>query len=478
MALFARTWAHTAFPIAICSIVLALPGTANAADWSISGTLITPNGVISEGAISISGQTIADVRQGVSPPVTGAQVHVSGTILPGFIDLHNHLTWNVLPRWTPSRKFANRYQWQDTAEYDRVLVAPHNAVLDAAACQAEIYAEIKALAGGATSVVGSPVPSEEYPDNKGCAAGLVRNLDTFSDLAFTPPRLGDPCEPADGAAYQPLFDAVDNEIFPLEVPHDRLDFLRCVLKSGMLRSLVVHLSEGDPDDASAHREFSMLSAAGLLMPGLVIVHGTALRVQDFKVIHDRQAGLVWSPRSNDELYGATANISAAQQASVQIAIAPDWSPSGSAGMLQEMGYAGRRYRFLTPAQIVAMATSIPAKLARLDGQIGSLASGMVADLVVIRGGGNDPFRSVIRATPADVMLAVVGGKPLYGDPDLMGQLLPGKNLEQLTVCGAPKVVDLSESAAGARHLSLSQIQQDLDAALRRAGSMLGPIECE
>ena len=31
-------------------------------------------------------------------------------------------------------------------------------------------------------------------------------------------------------------------------------------------------------------------------------------------------GLVWSPRSNDELYGSTTNIAAAQQAMVPIAI--------------------------------------------------------------------------------------------------------------------------------------------------------------
>jgi 5-methylthioadenosine/S-adenosylhomocysteine deaminase len=382
--------------------------------------------------------------------------------------------WPV-PRWIPSHKFNNRYDWQDVAEYDRVLQAPHTFALNQAECEAEIFAEIKSLAGGATSVVGSPVPSDKYPDNKACAAGLVRNLDTFSDLAFTPPAKGDPCEPKDD--NQTLFDLVDNEIFPLTLTNERIRFLGCVLRSGALKSLVIHLSEGAPTDASAHQEFAMLSATGLITPGLVIVHGTALRSQDFKAMSG-QAGLVWSPRSNDELYGATTNIPAAQQQSVNIAIAPDWSPSGSAGMLQEIGYAFRRYQYFGADQLVSMATSVPAKMARLDDKIGSLSPGLRADIVVIRDKGDTPSHTVVTATPADIMLVIVGGQPLYGDPKIMDQLLPGKALDPLTVCGEPKKVYLGQSAAAARHETLDKIIEKLKAVLQKSGSGLAPIECD
>ena len=173
-----------------------------------------------------------------------------------------------------------------------------------------------------------PFRSNKDPDSKACAAGLVRNLDTFSDLPFTPPSKNDPCEPKDN--YQTILDVVDNEVFPLEMTNDRIHFLGCVLKSRSLKGLVIYLSEGAPTDASARREFAMLKGTGLITEGVVVVHGTALRAQDFSDMYGK-VGLVWSPRSNDELYGATTNISAAQQASVQIAIAPDWSPTGSAG---------------------------------------------------------------------------------------------------------------------------------------------------
>jgi hypothetical protein len=454
-------------------------GTGNAADWTIVGTVLGPSGIIADGAVSISGKTITAVGPVASIPNPAAPIKVPGIILPGFIDLHNHLTWNILPRWLPGRTFNNRYEWQDNAEYDRKLVTPHGIAMNSAACESQIYAEIKAMAGGATSVVGSLLPTKDHPEYTACSTGLTRNLDLASGLPFTSPAADDPCEKAAGS-YQPLLDVVDNEVFPLELPHARMDFLVCELGTGGLRSLIVHLSEGAVNDSSAHREFLMLDRAGLLRPGLVLIHGTALREPDFKVMRDKQVGLVWSPRSNDELYGSTTNLAAAREFSVPVAIAPDWSPSGSAGMIQEIGYAARRYPIHSADELIAMATSVAAKIARIDDHIGSLAPNKLADLVVINAKVDPnspvPLGSVTRTTPADIVLVVVGGQPLYGDPVVLAQLLPsGAKLEPMTVCGAQKAVYLGESAAQGR--SLADIQNVLNSALAKGSSALPDIEC-
>ena len=106
---------------------------AAADDWTVAGTILSPSGIIADGAMTVSGQRITAVGPGSS--ASASAIKVRGIILPGFIDLHNHLTWNVLPRWVPGRTFADRYAWQDTAEYDRVLVTPHTLALNAAACR-------------------------------------------------------------------------------------------------------------------------------------------------------------------------------------------------------------------------------------------------------------------------------------------------------------------------------------------------------
>jgi 5-methylthioadenosine/S-adenosylhomocysteine deaminase len=467
--------------------------TAHGADdWTIVGTVLAPGGLIPDGAISVSKEMITAVGSSATIRSSSSAIKVPGVILPGFIDLHDHLTWNVLPRWVPARKFNNRYEWQDTAEYDRALVAPHNIVLAEAACETEIYAEVKAIVGGATSVLGGLLKDTKHPDNAKCVAGLARNLDTASGPPFTAPtdQPTDKVCPTDSAIDHTLLDVVENEIFPMELMHGRMDFLLCELSTGTLRGMVVHLSEGATTDSAAHREYNMLSKEILLQKdgktpiereGLVLIHGTALRDQDFLGMKNSKVGLIWSPRSNDELYGSTVNIASAHQAGINIAIAPDWSPSSSAGMLQEMSYAARHYG-VNSGDLAAMATSMPAKMARISDYIGALAPNKLADFVVINVAvdptKSNPLDPVVRATPADVALVVVGGQPLYGDPALLTQLLPtGTKIDQMIVCGAQKAIYLGQSEAGVRGWGIADIKKALSAALVKGSSSLPDIEC-
>ena len=137
-------------------------------------------------------------------------------------------------------------------------------------------------------------------------------------------------------------------------------------------------------------------------------------------------------------------------------------------MLQEMGYASRRYPTLDAGDLIKMGTSVPAQIARVDTSIGDLTVGKKADFVVIRAKPDPNARNpvldpVLKATPADVLLVVVGGEPLYGDPELMKQLRPADKLEDLTVCGAPKRLYLGESDATAlQNKTLAQIESALN----------------
>jgi 5-methylthioadenosine/S-adenosylhomocysteine deaminase len=458
-----------------------------ASDWSVAGEVLTPQGLLQDGVIKIRGDTIAAVGRRVDVGDSDAVV-VKGVILPGFIDLHDHLTWNVLPRWLPGRRFANRYEWQDAAEYDRLLVTPHAAAMNSAKCEVEIYAEVKALAGGATSVLGGLLRDPKKPENARCVMGLARNLDTDSGLIATPLDRGDDCATS-LTTDRTILDVVDNEVFPLELLHDRMDYLLCKLGTGGLHGLVIHLSEGAPSDSSAHREFTMLNKAILSdkdakpvpRDGLNIIHGTALRDADFVAMKKSNVGLIWSPRSNDELYGATTNMLSARIAGVDVAIAPDWSPSGSAGMLQELGYASRRYDTFSSSDLVDMATKWPARMVRIADSIGTLEPAKKADFVVLNVArdSKDPLKSAVQSSPAGVMLVVVGGQPLYGDPQLLARLLPkGSVLDKMTVCGAEKAVYLGQSAARDLKESFDDIVRAVNKSIAQTGESIPDIECD
>jgi hypothetical protein len=106
----------------------------------------------------------------------------------------------------------------------------------------------------------------------------------------------------------------------------------------------------------------------------------------------------------------------------------------------------------------------------------------MADFVVIDAKVNPaaarPLDPVVKVTPANIMLVVVGGQPLYGDPSLLAQLLPGATLESMTVCGTQKKLYLGQSHAAARGQRLADIEHALKSALAKAGSHLAEIECE
>ena len=54
-----------------------------------------------------------------------AVVETGGTLLPGLIELHNHLSYNVLPLWAPvPKRFEHRGQWPDYKDYRPMISGP------------------------------------------------------------------------------------------------------------------------------------------------------------------------------------------------------------------------------------------------------------------------------------------------------------------------------------------------------------------
>src|SRR6185295_9909304 len=98
-------------------------------------------------------------------------------------------------------------------------------------------------------------------------------------------------------------------------------------KAGTLDLAAVHLGEGQRADPDSQAEFARLKELGLLGPNTAVIHGVALTETDFAEMKTAGAGFVWSPRSNFELYGETADVPAATRSGVAMALAPDWSPT-------------------------------------------------------------------------------------------------------------------------------------------------------
>jgi cytosine/adenosine deaminase-related metal-dependent hydrolase len=453
-----------------CLILLAATAHAQQHPIALTGTLVTPNEVIPNGTILIEHGRIRDLGPHLAIPRGTTVIDTHGIIAPSLIDLHNHLTWNVFPRWKPIEEFNSRYDWQAKPVYNVLMVAPHKALVDEGLeCDAERYAEVKAITQGETSLVGSG-PTHD------CNRGLARNLDDDPELGpNNPPKI----------VYN---------VFPFQMVDADLAAAKQVLAAH--GALLIHVAEGAPDSASAAREFTQLKSRGLLLPGVSLIHGVALKPENFAEMKSAGVGFIWSPRSNIELYGGTANIAAALQNGVTTALAPDWSPTGSDGLLGELQYAAAWLTgqlpppstppapppqpLLTDHQLFDMATVNPATLVHLDHQLGRLEKNYAADILVLdphtRQPAGHPWWTLDHASPDDVELVLIGGEPVYGDPAPMQQLLPNAPLEPLTICGAQKLISFATEPQP--QPPFAETESRLNTALREWGRHLAPLaEC-
>ncbi len=421
----------------------------------LRGTIISPEGVIKHGYIAIVNGRIASVSN-KPPDLPGADtVNTHGIILPGFIDAHNHFPFNVLSRWSPGRLFTNRNQWRADPEQVRLVTGPISRLEPLHFCDMNFWSELRGLVGGTTSVMVTRPQS--------CIHGFVRNLDHNSRFYGTTEL-----------NRERIFNVLD--LPPASDPSARAAFVdaaRFFIANPFYEALFIHLAEGT--DAAAKEEFTFVQSQSLLNPKGVIIHGIPLGAADFQAMALNGTAQVWSPRSNLELYGQTANIRAALDAGVEIALAPDWAVTGSSNMLDELKVAASWNREqlggrLTGRQLIDMVTSTPARIAGIDDHVGAIKVGFRADILVINGDHNDPYRAVIDATVADVELVFIDGVPTYGERKFMERFWKQTELEDINLTEATKTL-----ATPAATVRVNDIENRLRPALLAEGIPLAPL---
>jgi 5-methylthioadenosine/S-adenosylhomocysteine deaminase len=395
--------------------------------YILEGRLVTmsPLGVVPDGHIFVRQGEIKAVQPARSPRPEGFAdallVRTGDTIYPGLIELHNHLSYNAMPLWNVPRKFSNNGQWRVGDDYRRRITKPSQVLgqTDGVLQALVRYVECRALLGGVTtsqgiSLAGAGGIVRYYRGN-------VRNVEQ-SDATLPAAETNVANPDTNGAASYLL----------------KLQRNTCYLQ---------HLSEGI--DETARGWFLRLrldSGDWAVTDTLCAIHATALRREDFDVLANRGASMVWSPLSNYLLYGATVDLKAVKQAGMLMGLGSDWAPSGSKNLLGELKVAHLASQeqgdVFAPEEIVAMATINPARIAKWDPHLGSIEPGKRADLLVINGQSGDPYKHLIEARETSVTLVVIDGVPRAGQRGLMGRFGPGT--EEIKVGQSQRVLNLQE----------------------------------
>jgi 5-methylthioadenosine/S-adenosylhomocysteine deaminase len=424
-----------------------MPDNTLSSRYIISGRIVTMDSQrrVVSGSVLVNGNRLEAVVPDGQPMPAGfqnaIQLQTKGTIYPGLIELHNHLSYNILPLLPIAKQCTNRDQWSTGINYTRQVTGPMKVLSQTAGFLPAIvrWVECKCLLGGVTTTQGIALSS-----NQGITRyyrGLIRNVEqpAVSDLPRAASHIAD-------------VDAKDATKFLAE------------LKSR--NCLLLHLSEGT--DSKAHEHFAALRMSNgkwAIAPSLSGIHCVALTAADFRILQENGGSMVWSPLSNLLLYGKTADIKVAKAAKLVIGIGSDWAPSGSKNLLGELKVARIVSRIegnvFSDQEIVEMATVNGAAILKWSAQLGSIEAGKLADLVVVEGTNGDPYSHLVNALESDIRLVVIDGVPRSGAPSLLSNLFP--TLETWKV--------------GSKRIALNLAQQDADPAvgkvtLKAAGQKL------
>ena len=290
--------------------------------YALRGRIVTMNDsrkVLDDGIIYVNKGSIVDVKKPTAPPPTGFNgiqvVNTNGTVFPGLIELHNHLSYNILKLWQVPKQYTNRDQWAGTDEYRKIISGPMNVLGKTPGYVEAIvrFVECKCLMGGVTTSQGIALFS-----NSGIQKyyrGIVRNVENTEDADLP----------------EALAKISDVESASIEKFFQRLKKQHCLL---------LHLSEGT--DLGAHKHFEHLQLQDgnwAITKALAGIHCVALNNDDFKKMKSRKGSMVWSPLSNLLLYGKTADIASAVSNNLLIGLGSDWSPSGSKNLFGELKVA-------------------------------------------------------------------------------------------------------------------------------------------
>jgi 5-methylthioadenosine/S-adenosylhomocysteine deaminase len=397
------------------------------APFALHGCVLTPEKELSKGYVVVEGPTIRSV--GTSRPSGVDVLDTDGVILPGLIDLHGHPEYNVFAAWEPPREYVNRYAWRGSDEYALVVKEPWaklTAAPNSLLRELTRYAEVRALVAGVTAIQGA---SAKYP---GKDEALVRNVDL------------------------PIFGRHRaRSVIDLDrVDADRRKSLRKEIDDDKIDALYIHLAEGKPDNKRSRDEFGDLVDAKLLTDATVVIHGTALTDDSLGELKDAGGKLVWSPQSNLRLYGQTTPAAKALELGIPMGLGADWLPSGSQSLLAELSVARRTLARqgasgeTVDRKLVRMVTSEAAEIAGVGDELGVLAEGRPADVLVLERRFEDPWENVLAASPSWVELVTIGGDLAYGRADWVGPRTDSALYEPLVAWGKQMLLDTSFAAAG------------------------------
>ncbi|MGA2878221.1 MAG: amidohydrolase family protein [Bryobacteraceae bacterium] len=307
---------------------------------------------------------------------TGAELNLDGhLILPGLINCHDHLEFNLFPRLGHG-PYPNAKAWaEDIYHPDRSPVKEHLAVPKAVRLA---WGGLKNLLSGVTTVAHhNPYDAEVFESS--FPVRVVKRFGWAHSLGFSSDLAG-------------RYRAVSK----------RWPFL-------------LHAAEGT--DANAAAEIHELERAGILSSRTVLIHGVGIDCQSLEILLRRHVSLVWCPSSNFFTLSQTLRPEVLRSG-LPICLGTDSALTGQGDLACELKVA-RNAGCLTTTDLYPMVTAQAARTLHLNRGEGEIREGGIADLLAVRDSGQNPAEALQELRPA---LVILGGRIQLVSIDLAARI--------------------------------------------------------
>jgi cytosine/adenosine deaminase-related metal-dependent hydrolase len=298
-----------------------------------------------------------------APPATREQlIDLKGyLILPGLINAHDHLEFNLFPR-LGGRVYSNAREWaNDIFHPDASPVREHLSVPKPIRLA---WGGLRNLIGGVTTVAHhNPYEASVFDGEHRFPVRVLRHFGWAHSLDFSPD----------------LADRYRN------TPH-RYPF-------------IVHAAEGT--DEKARLEITRLDQSRVLGPRTVLVHALGAGNAEIDLLLRRRCSVIWCPSSNLAMFGRTLSHDVLRSG-IPVALGTDSALTCAGDLIDEIQTA--RVHGIDVATLYKMVTTSAATILRLRDGRGYIREGGVADLMAVPDLGQTPAEALAGLPPALVMI--------------------------------------------------------------------------
>jgi cytosine/adenosine deaminase-related metal-dependent hydrolase len=294
----------------------------------------------------------------------GPELNLDGyMILPGLINAHDHLEFNLFPRLGRG-PYPNATAWSHDIYHPKCSPVKEHLTVPKPVRLA--WGGLKNLLSGVTTVAHHN-PYDASVFENGFPVRVVKRFGWAHSLGFSP---------------------------------DLASRYRAVPKRW---PFLIHAAEGT--DVSAAAEIQELDRAGVLSSRTVLIHGVGIDRQSLEILLRRRASLVWCPSSNLFTLSQTLRPEVLRSA-LPICLGTDSALTCQGDLASEVRVA-RKASCLTAEDIYPMVTTQAARALHLTRGQGEIREHGIADLLVVSDGGQGPADALQEFYP---VLVILGGR--------------------------------------------------------------------